>query len=44
VGLTTSSIAQVGTSLEKKMTEEEPRSFATAAPRLSSSCGRLKGK
>lgn len=40
MGLITLSIAQVGRSFERKVTEEEARSYATAAL----SCGRLKGK
>jgi len=43
VGLTTPSVAQVGSSVEKKVTPEEVRPYPRTAPNVSTS-GRQKGK
>jgi hypothetical protein len=42
VGLTTPSLPQVGSSLEKKVTAEEVRPYSTTAVSVSRSGGRLK--
>jgi len=44
VGLTTPSMAQVGSSLEKKVTPEDARPYPMTAPSVSRSGGQLKGK
>jgi hypothetical protein len=43
-GLTTRSMAQVGSSLEKKVTAEKVRPYPRAAPSVGRSGRRLKGK
>lgn len=44
VGLTTPSMVQIGSSLEKKVTPEGARTYSMTAPSVSRNGGRLKGK
>jgi hypothetical protein len=43
MGLTTPSVAQVGSSVEKKVTPEEVRPYPRTAPSVSTSGRQLKG-
>jgi hypothetical protein len=44
VGLTTPSVAQVGSSVEKKVTPEEVHPYPRTAPSVSTSGRQMKGK